>query len=44
MIRWTVAWRRKNKKLQTTNIKKKKRRRRRNVTRAIAGGMSVEKI
>merc|ERR1712183_152260 len=44
MIRWTVAWRRKNKKLQTTDIKKKKRRRRKKVQRAIAGGMSVEKI
>merc|ERR1711990_1147214 len=44
MIRWTVAWRRKNKKLQTTDLKKKKRRRRKKVQRAIAGGMSVEKI
>merc|ERR1712084_214004 len=35
MIRWTVAWRRKNKKLQTTNQKKKKRRRRKKVQRAI---------
>merc|ERR1712203_178964 len=44
MIRWTVAWRRKNKKLQTTDIKKKRRRRRKKVQRAIAGGMSVDKI
>merc|ERR1712151_1123151 len=44
MIRWTVAWRRKNKKLQVTDAKKKRRRRRKKVQRAISGGMTVEKI
>merc|ERR1719446_81984 len=44
MIRWTTAWRRKNKKLQTTDVKKKRRRRRRKVERAISGGMSVAEI
>ena len=43
MIRWTTAWRRKNKKLQTTNVKKRRRRRRAKVARAISGGMSVER-
>ena len=43
MIRWTTAWRRKNKKLKTTGVIKKKRRKRARKLRNISG-MTVEQV
>lgn len=43
MIRWTTAWRRKNKKLKTTGIAKKRRKKRAKLLKSITG-MTVEDI
>jgi len=42
-IRWTTAWRRKNKKQKTTGIAKKRRRRRVKIQKAIVG-MTLDEI